>query len=195
MQTMTSMPTIIDEKVLYEGWGRLLALRIRLPDGQVIKREVEDHGNAICVLPYDPERRVAVLVRQFRAPAFYAADEPDMLEAPAGLLEEDDPTDCARREAMEEVGLALGTLEPAGAIWSMPGVSTEQMHLFLAPFAAGDRTGEGGGVAGEHENITVCEVTLADLAAMADDARLKDLKTLALVQTLRLRRPDLFAGV
>ena len=185
---------IIDEKVLYEGWGRLLGLRIRLPDDQVINREVEDHGNAICVLPYDPERRVAVLVRQFRAPVFYAAGEADLLEAPAGMLDEDDPADCARREAMEEVGLALTALEPAGAVWPMPGISTEHMHLYLAPFRAGDRTGEGGGVAGEHENITVCEVDLADLARMVDDGRLKDLKTLALVQTLRLRRPDLFAG-
>src|SRR5919106_956689 len=52
-------PELIDVKTLHEGWGRLLALRIRLPGGEVIKREVEDHGAAVCVLPYDPERRGA----------------------------------------------------------------------------------------------------------------------------------------
>ena len=183
---------IIDEKVLHDGWGRLLGLRIRLPDGEVIKREVEDHGNAICVLPYDPERRVAVLVRQFRAPVFHAAGEADLLEAPAGMLDEDDPADCARREAFEEVGLALTSLEPAGAVWTMPGISTEFMHLYLARYGPRDRTGAGGGVAGEHENITIVEMTLSDLSMMAERGELVDLKTLALVQTLRLRRPDLF---
>jgi len=185
---------IIDLKMLHEGWGRLLALRIRLPDGRIMNREIEDHGAAVGVLPYDPERRVAMLVRQFRAPVFHVARQPDVLEAPAGMLDEDDPAACAHREALEEVGLRLNVLEPAGAVWTMPGISTEFMHLFLAPYGAGDRTGAGGGVAGEHEVITVCEVALAELAAMVEDGRLSDLKTLALVQTLRLRRPDLFDG-
>jgi nudix-type nucleoside diphosphatase (YffH/AdpP family) len=183
---------IIDVTTLYEGWGRLLALRIRLPDGRLMTREVEDHGAAVCVLPYDPERRVAILVRQFRAPVFHESGQPDLLEIPAGMLDEDEPAACARREALEEVGLTLRTLEPVGAAWTTPGVSTELMHLYLAPYRAADRTGEGGGLAGEHENITVCEMPLDELAARADHGRLSDLKTLALVQTLRLRRPDLF---
>jgi nudix-type nucleoside diphosphatase (YffH/AdpP family) len=167
-------------------------LRIRLPDGEVIKREVEDHGAAVCVLPYDPERRVAMLVRQFRAAVFHASGETEVLEAPAGMLDEDDPADCARREALEEVGLTLNALEPAGAVWTMPGISTEFMHLYLAAYGPADRTGEGGGVAGEHENITVAEIKLFDLADMADRGKLVDLKTLTLLQILRLRRPDLF---
>jgi nudix-type nucleoside diphosphatase (YffH/AdpP family) len=144
------------------------------------------------VLPYDPERRVAILVRQFRAPVFHAAGEAEMLEAPAGLLDEDEPANGARREVLEEVGLTLAVLEPVAAVWTMPGISTERMHLFLAPYGPGDRIGAGGGVAGEHEAITVAETALADLAALADRGALTDLKTFALVQTLRLRRPDLF---
>jgi nudix-type nucleoside diphosphatase (YffH/AdpP family) len=155
---------------------------------------VEDHGAAVCVLPYDPERRVALLVRQFRAAVFHASGEAEVLEAPAGMLDEDDPAACARREALEEVGLTLASLEPAGATWTMPGISTEYMHLYLAPYRPRDRTGQGGGVAGEHENITITEIKLAELAAMADRGDLNDLKTFALVQTLRLRRPDLFGG-
>jgi nudix-type nucleoside diphosphatase (YffH/AdpP family) len=183
---------VIDVKTLHEGWGRLLALRIRLPDGQVMKREVEDHGAAVSVLPYDPARRVAMMVRQFRAAVFHAAGEPEVLEAPAGLLDEDDPADCARREALEEVGLTLRSLEPVGGVWTMPGISTEHMHLFLAPYGPADRTGDGGGLADENEHITVVEMDLSELAAMADLGQLTDLKTLALVQTLRLRHPGLF---
>jgi nudix-type nucleoside diphosphatase (YffH/AdpP family) len=183
---------IIDLKTLHEGWARLLSLRIRLPDGQVIKREVEDHGAAVGVLPYDPERRVAMLVRLFRAPVFHASGTPETLEAPAGLLDEDDPADCARREALEEVGLTLTFLEPVGSVWTMPGISTERMHLYLALYRAGDRTSPGGGLAEENENITVVEMELSRLATMADEGGLSDLKTLALVQTLRLRHPNLF---
>ena len=186
-------PELIDLKTLHEGWGRLLALRIRLSNGDIIKREVEDHGAAVCVLPYDAQRRVAMLVRQFRAPVFHRSGEPEMLEAHAGMLDEDDPADCARREALEEVGLTLTSLEPAGAVWTMPGISTEYMHMYLAPYGPGDRTAAGGGIAGEQENITVTEMDLSELAVLADRGGLSDLKTFALVQTLRLRRPDLFA--
>jgi nudix-type nucleoside diphosphatase (YffH/AdpP family) len=186
------VPEILRVRPVHEGWGRYLIAAIRLPDGQEIKREIEDHGRAVCVLPYDPERRVALLVRLFRAPPLYAGGPGEMLEAPAGLLDEDSPEDCARREALEEAGLRLGALEPVATAWTMPGISTERMSLYLAPYAAADRVAEGGGVAGEHENITVIEMPLADLAAMAARGDVTDLKTLTLLLMLKDRRPDLF---
>ena len=67
------------------------------------------------------------------------------------------------------------------------------MHLYVAPYGAADRTGPGGGLADAHEHTTMVELPLAALAARADDGRLDDMKTLLLVQTLRLRRPELFA--
>ena len=147
----------------------------------------------MAVLPYDPERRVALLVKLPRAPVLLMGAPCDFLEAPAGIRDDDeDPADCARREAREEVGVVLGSLEEAGHAWSMCGVSTERMHLFLAAYAAEDRTGEGGGLAEEHENITVAEVPLAELRDAADRNALDDMKTLCLVQTLRVRRPELF---
>jgi hypothetical protein len=39
----------------------------------------------------------------------------------------------------------------------------------------------------------VVEMSLAELAALAEAGRLEDMKTALLVQTLRLRHPDLFA--
>lgn len=183
---------ITGTKKVYQGWSDLLLATVRGPDGEEFGREIEDHGAAVGVLPYDPERRVAVLVRQFRAPVTHASGEADLLECPAGLLESADPAEDARREAMEEAGLKLGVLEPVAAIWTCPGVSTERVHLFLAAFEVNDVQGAGGGLAGEHEDTTRVELPLGEVAEMADGGRLTDAKTLLLVQTLRLRRPDLF---
>lgn len=187
-------PSIAALELKHERWARMFVATVRLPDGGATLRDVEDHGEAVALLPYDPDRRVALLVRQFRAPPFHAAGEAEMLEAPAGRLDEDDPAECARREAMEEAGLRVGALEPVVVAWTMPALSTERAHLFLSPYRAADRVGQGGGLASEQEGIAVAEMPLADLAAMADAGTLRELKLFALVQTLRLRRPELFAA-
>lgn len=183
---------IIRIEPVHKGWSTFYRARVRLPDGTEMGREIEDHGVAVAVLPYDPERRVAVTVRQFRAAPFHVSGETGIVEAPAGILDEDDPAACARREAMEETGLRLTALEPVATVWAMPGISTERAHLFLAPFGEADRVGKGGGLKDEHEDITVLETPLSDLADAADEGRLTDMKLFLLVQTLRLRRPELF---
>jgi nudix-type nucleoside diphosphatase (YffH/AdpP family) len=185
---------IIDVAKLYEGWSDLLKLTIRAPDGSTFHREVEDHGAAVAVLPFDRARRVAILVRQFRAPVLHVGGPDQLLEAPAGMLDEDDPEACARREAEEEVGLRLTTLERVSTVWSCPGVSTERIDLFLAAFSGADRVSEGGGLEEENEDIEVVEMPLDELWRLAERGGIQDLKTLALVQALRLRHPDLFAG-
>ena len=150
-------------------------------------------GAAAGVLAYDPDRKVAILVRQFRAPVFVASGETALLEVIAGIVDEDDAVETARREAMEEAGVVLTTLEHVTTGWASPGVSTERMDLYLAAYRAGARTGAGGGVAAEGEDITVVEMPLSDLARMADAGEIHDVKTFALIQTLRLKHPDLFA--
>ena len=187
-------PIIRGTRIVHDGWSRFLVAEVTMTDGTRLAREIEDHGRAVAVLPYDPVRRVALLVEQFRTPAFYAAGITQVLEVPAGLLDESEPEDGARREAYEETGVRLGALEPVTCGWSMPGISTEQMDLFLAPYGAEDRSGPGGGLDAEHENITVHEMDLATLSAMSDRGEITDIKTLLLVYALRLRHPALFAS-
>lgn len=184
---------MIKTETVYQGFAKYIVASFRHGDGAMVRREVEDHGEAVAVLAYDPERRTALLVRQFRAPLFVAGAKMDLIEAIAGLKESEEPEQCARREAMEEAGVALTALDRVATVWSMPGISTERMHLFLASFSAADRTGNGGGRADEEEEIEVVELGLPELARQADAGEITDLKTLALVQSLRLRRPDLFA--
>jgi nudix-type nucleoside diphosphatase (YffH/AdpP family) len=186
-------PKIVRTDTVYEGWTSIRVVTIAFEDGVSVRREVEDHGSAVGVLPYDETRRVAIVIRQPRAPVLLAGGGEDVIEIPAGLQEGEDPVDCVRREALEEVGVALGEVELVGRIWAMPGISSERMSLFLAPYVAADRVAGGGGIEAEEERIEVEEIALARLAELADCGELTDLKTFALIQTLRLRRPDLFA--
>ncbi len=186
------MAEVLQVRQVFKGWSDFSLVRFRLDDGAEVERCVEDHGDAACVLPYDPERRVAVLVRQFRAPVTLRG-EAEFAEPPAGLVDDGEAPDAtARREAEEETGLRLRRLEPVGRFWSSPGSTTERTSLFLAEYSAADRVGEGGGT-DEHENVEVLELPLAELAARADGGELSDLKLGVLVLTLMRRRPDLFA--
>ena len=187
-------PIIGGTRLIHDGWARFLVAEVTMADGSRVKREMEDHGRAVAVLPYDPERRLAVLISQYRAPVLFAEGPPEVMEVPAGILDEGDPAEGARREAYEETGLRLGALEPVVSAWSMPGISTERMDLFLAPYRLGDRAGPGGGLSHEHEDITVHELPLDALARMSDDGTIADMKTLVLVYALRLRRPELFSA-
>jgi nudix-type nucleoside diphosphatase (YffH/AdpP family) len=186
-------PSIARSETLYEGWLRILGLHIRSEQGEEVRREVEDHGRAVAVLPYDPERRNALVIKLLRAPVLLAAGDPELLEAPAGMVDDgEDAAAAVIREAREETGVRLSALEHLGAAWSMPGISTERIDLYLAPYAQRDRIEAGGGVAGEHENITVVEMPLHELWSMVERGELTDMKTQALVLHLQARHPELF---
>jgi nudix-type nucleoside diphosphatase (YffH/AdpP family) len=195
--TTAESPTpaaIVDTRTIYAGWTSFLVATLRLPDGRTLAREIEDHGEAICVLPYNPARRSAVLVRQLRAPALFAQGEQETLEAVAGIIEKGEAAAaCVHRETREEAQLALDSLEHLFTAWTMPGVSTERMHFYLATYEGAARGELNGGLADHHEYTIAFEIDLAVLARMADAGALGDVKTLLLVQTLRLRQPHLFA--
>lgn len=69
-ETLPALPL----EVIHRGWNTFGIATLTLPDGSAVRRALEDHGQAACVLPYDPERRVALLVRQARVgPAFWGS--------------------------------------------------------------------------------------------------------------------------
>ena len=184
---------LLGTQTAYAGWTKLLIATIRLADGHTVEREIEDHGEAICVLPYNPARRTAILVRQMRAPILFAAGAQETLEAIAGVIENEEPAACVHREAKEEAQLDLDSVEHVFSAWTMPGISSERMYFYLARYSGGARRELRAGLASDHEDTTAVEFSLADLARMADANELGDAKTLVLLQTLRLRQPHLFA--
>jgi nudix-type nucleoside diphosphatase (YffH/AdpP family) len=189
-----AVPEVLRRRRVWDGKRAAAELMdVRLADGAEVIKEVIVRGDAAAVLPYDAARRCALVVRLFRAPVWAVAQLTESEEACAGMLDPGESPEAAmRREAMEELGVRLEALEPVATIWPTPGILTERVSLFLAPYATADRVADGGGVPGEHEGITVAERPLAELAADADAGRILDGKLFALVQTLRLRRAELF---
>lgn len=190
------MSQLIAKTLLHAGWTRLFQLRIRLDTGAEIDREVGEYAAAVAVLPFHPERKSVVLVRQLR-PGVLLADggEGLLLEAPAGIIDAGEDAEAAcRREAIEEIGVRLSDLIPAGGrTFSSPGRCTETITLFLAAYSDADRVGPGGGLADDHEGIEVVEMSCRALARACDAGEMTDLKTLALASALRLQRPELFS--
>ncbi len=147
------------------------------------KREVYDRGNGATILLRDETRDTVLLTRQFRMPA-YLNGHPDgmLLEAPAGLLDGDDPETAIRREAEEETGYRVGSITRLGEYFMSPGSVTERIAFFTGSYRAGERVSDGGGLAHEGEDIEVVELALAEAIAMIERGEIVDGKTVLLLR-------------
>lgn len=183
-----------DVELTSQGWHvlRRTTFDYRRRDGrwETQQRETYDRGNGAVVLPYDVERGCVLLTRQFRYPA-YVNGHPDgmLVEAAAGLLDADDPDTAVRRESAEELGVTLGELTHVLDAYMSPGSVTERLHYYAAPYTPADRTGTGGGLEEDGEDIEVLEVPFAEALAMARDGRIIDGKTILLLQWAALDGP------
>ena len=183
-----------DVELLASGWHvlRRTTFDYEHSDGHwtTEARETYDRGNGATILLYDVARRVVLLSRQFRYPV-YVNGHPDgmLIEAAAGLLDDDDPETAIRREASEELGVDVGELTHVFDVYMSPGSVTEALHFYAAPYSARDRTTAGGGVAEEGEDIEVLELDFDEALAMIEDGRIADAKTIMLLQWAALRGP------
>ena len=183
-----------DVELLAAGWHvlRRTTLEVRGSDGDwsTQQRETYDRGNGATILLHDVARGTVLLSRQFRFPV-YVNGHPDgmLVEAAAGLLDEQDPETAIRREAEEELGVVLGELEHVLDAYMSPGSVTERLHFYAAPYTPRLRTRAGGGLREEGEDIDVVELAFADALAMAHDGRIADAKTIVLLQWAALRGP------
>ncbi|MGO4472782.1 NUDIX domain-containing protein [Arthrobacter sp. M-10] len=174
-------------EVTSDGWHvlRRTTFDYRRRDGRWVteQRESYDRGNGATILLYDAGRGTVLLTRQFRFPA-YVNDHPDgmLIEAAAGLLDDDDPETAIRREASEELGVDVGTLRHVFDAYMSPGSVTERLHFYVAPYTPANQTGPGGGVAAEGEDIETIEIAFSDALAMIDDGRIVDGKSIMLLQ-------------
>jgi GDP-mannose pyrophosphatase NudK len=181
--------TLLDDRVLYEGRFPLTRTRVELRDSQggvfEIDHEVYRHGFAAAVLLYDPDRRVVLLVRQFRMAPWLMEGATEMLEACAGMLDGDAPEVCARREAIEETGVEAQDFTHAFDAYMSPGGVTERIACFTARYTPQDRKHAGGGVDAD-EHIEIVEMAFDEALAMIARGEILDAKTIALLYHARV---------
>lgn len=180
---------VIKDKLLSDNWFVLRNFTYEITDrrDKVIrhKREVYDRGNGATILLYNREKNNVVLTRQFRIATYVNGNHSGMLiEACAGLLDDDSPEDCIRKEAIEETGYAVGEVEKLYACYMSPGGVTELIHFFAAEYNESLRDNAGGGV--EDESIEVLEIAFPEALAMVKDGRICDDKTVMLLQHAQL---------
>ncbi|MEH2532295.1 nudix-type nucleoside diphosphatase (YffH/AdpP family) [Bradyrhizobium sp. AZCC 1588] len=149
---------------------------------QTMKREVFDRGHAATLLAYNVASRTVVLTRQFRLPPYRAGHDDLMIEAAAGMLDDETPENRIRAEAEEEIGYRLHDVRKVFEAFMSPGSVTEKLHFFVAEYEAAMRVGDGGGLANEGEDIEVLELPIDSALAMISDGRIADAKTIMLLQ-------------
>ena len=160
---------IAGREVLAEGFRRYERLRVRR-SGEDVPRalDVLRSGPAAAVLPIDPGRDEVVLLRQFRLAGHLANGRGNLVEIVAGHVEADEqPSDAASRECVEEIGVAPGLLVELFTYLTSPGMSDEEITLFLGVVDASG-VPERAGAAAEHEETVPMRVPIdAALAALA----------------------------
>lgn len=143
--------------------GRVVGLRIDdvvMPGGRTARREVVEHLGAVAIVALD-ERDNVTLVHQYRHPVGRR-----LWELPAGLLDSvgEDPVDTARRELVEEAGLAAERWETLVDIAASAGFTDEVVRVYLArDLRPVDRTVLGG----EEADLVVATFPLAEAVRMA----------------------------
>ncbi|MFS2222131.1 GDP-mannose pyrophosphatase NudK [Pantoea sp. B65] len=186
---MSAKVEIIKNKILSENWFVLRNFTYDLiaKDGSTLrhKREVYDRGNGATILLYNRDKNSVVLTTQFRIATYVNGNQTGMLiEACAGLLDDDSPEDCIRKEAIEETGYNIGAVEKIFEAYMSPGGVTELIHFFAAEYDESLRDNAGGGV--EDEDIDVMEVSFPTALEMVKDGRIRDGKTIMLLQHAQL---------
>jgi len=180
---------IIKDKILSDNYFvlRNITYDLTRKNGEMIrhKREVYDRGNGATILLYNREKQTVVLIRQFRV-ATWVNGNPDgrLIETCAGLLDNDAPEVCIRKEAIEETGFAVGEVKKLFELYMSPGGVTEIIHFFIAEYTDAQRANAGGGV--EDEDIEVLEIPFVKALEMVKTGEIQDGKALILLQYLQL---------
>lgn len=153
------------------------------------RREAYDRGNGAAILLYHADKKKVVLTRQFRMPT-YINNNPSgmMIEVCAGMLDDQDPFNCIKKEVEEETGYRIREVKKVFEAYMSPGAVTEILHFFIAPYNHSMKVNEGGGVEHETENIEVMEIDFERALEMVGSGEIKDAKTIMLLQYAKLQQ-------
>jgi GDP-mannose pyrophosphatase NudK len=182
---------ILKTEILSKNWYTLKKITFKATDNTGVtitqEREAYDRGNGSTILLYNKTRLSVILTKQFRLPTYINGNETGMLiECCAGLLDNDNPEECIRRETEEETGYKITDVKKVFEAYMSPGSVTEVLHFFVAEYTSDMKVNDGGGAVDENENIEVLEMPLADALHKIKTGEIKDAKTIMLLQYAQL---------
>lgn len=183
---------LLNTEILSDNWYTLnkVTYSVLKKDGttETQSREAYDRGNGAVILLYNTDSNTVILTRQFRLPTYINGNSTGMLiEACAGLLDNDNPEDCIKRETEEETGYKISKVEKIFEAYMSPGSVTEILYFFIAEYSNEMKINDGGGLEEEGENIEVLELSFEKSLKMIDTGEIKDAKTIMLLQHLRIK--------
>ncbi|MBT8304379.1 MAG: GDP-mannose pyrophosphatase NudK [Bacteroidia bacterium] len=153
------------------------------------EREAYDRGNGAAILLYNKEQKTIILTKQFRMPTYVNGNEDGfMIEVCAGLLDNDNPENCIKKETEEETGYRVNEVKKVMEAYSSPGSVTEILHFFIAEYSEEMKVSDGGGVESETEDIEVMEVPFSKAMEMVTKGIIKDMKSIILLQYAQINR-------
>jgi ADP-ribose pyrophosphatase len=178
------------------GWGKLerFVFRHKRFDGEwseEVTRDLYTIGEVAMILPYDPALDAVLLIEQFRTCGLYWDEATWLIEAVAGIVDPGEtPPDVAMREAMEEAACEITTPVLIATVYSSPGGYGERTHMYAG---RADLSAAGGihGLAHEHEDIRAFAVPLDEAYAATQDGRIRDAKTMLMIQWLMANKSKL----
>jgi ADP-ribose pyrophosphatase len=148
-------------------------------------------GQVAAVLAYDPTRDEIVLIRQFRPTAHLALGLGEMVEIVAGRVEPgEEVAETARRECVEEIGLAPRALRPLITYLPTPGVTDETITIFLGVVDA-ETLPELAGAADEGEETRPVRVSIETALCALDSGNVHNGNLIIALQWLALNRERL----
>ena len=181
---MADRVRIQKEEILSDNWYTLKKITFDLQKvngtWKTQTREAYDRGNGATILLYNKGSNSVVLTRQFRLPTFINGN-PDglLIEACAGLLDQDQPDVAIKRETEEETGFRINKVKKIFEAYMSPGSVTEMLYFFVAEYVRSEKVSEGGGIDGE--DIEVLEMPFQKALDMISSGEIKDGKTIMLL--------------
>ena len=174
------------------GGGKYRYQRYRVTaSGKTVERDVVRVGPVVVVIPVDLQRGEVVMLRQFRLGAHLAIARGEQVELPAGHVETGEAAiDAARRECLEEIGVAPDVLVPLFGMLPSPGMSDEHQTFFLGVVDAA-KVADRAGAAHEHEDTRPFRVPIGRAIEALEQGGLQYGATVLGLQWLALNRAGL----
>lgn len=168
----------IHSEILFDQFFKIEAAQFK-DDQTTFTRYILSRPPSAAILLYHKEHHSFIFVKQFRSPLYNLEKDPNILEIPAGVVEEGEtPENTIIRETEEETGYIISSPQLITSCYSTPGIISEKFFIYFGEVTEADNHHEGGGLDEETENITVEEIKVDRVWQMLKNGGIVDAKTL-----------------